>query len=138
MASEQAAKGSFPDATQSLRDTLQAAREELTARTKLARGGFGALARYAEDVIQELDEGDRELAQQIFVQLVRPGQGTEDTRRVAARSELGDDRWRLVRYLADRRLVVTGRDEGGEQETAEVVHEALIQRHENTTLLLGV
>jgi WD40 repeat protein/DNA-binding SARP family transcriptional activator len=88
----------------------------------------GALARYADDVLGELEEGERELARQIFVQLVRPGQGTEDTRRVAARSELGDDRWSLVRHLADQRLVVTGRDESSDQETVEVVHEALIQR----------
>ncbi len=88
----------------------------------------GALARYADNVMKELEENEAGQARQIFVQLVRPGQGTEDTRRVATRSELGDDHWDLVRHLADRRLVVTGRDEGTDQETAEIVHEALIQR----------
>jgi DNA-binding SARP family transcriptional activator len=88
----------------------------------------GALARYADEVMDELEESEGEQARQIFVQLVRPGQGTEDTRRVATRSELGDVHWPLVQHLADRRLVVTGRDESSGRETVEVVHEALIQR----------
>lgn len=87
----------------------------------------GALARYADEVYGELEEGEQETARRIFVQLVRPGEGTEDTRRVATRAELGDEQWGLVQYLADRRLVVTGQD-ATERETVEVVHEALIQR----------
>jgi WD40 repeat protein len=59
--------------------------------------------------------------------LVRPGEGTEDTRRAATRAELGDKNWGLVQHLADRRLVVTGQDPSG-TETVEIVHEALIQR----------
>jgi WD40 repeat protein/DNA-binding SARP family transcriptional activator len=86
----------------------------------------GALARYADEVYEGLIESEREQARKVFVQLVRPGEGTEDTRRVATRAELGDENWALVQHLADRRLVVTGRDEGG-TDTAEVVHEALIQ-----------
>lgn len=87
----------------------------------------GALARYADEVFGELDEKEREQAQRIFVQLVRPGEGMEDTCRVATRAELGDENWALVQHLADRRLVVTGRDLAG-NETVEVAHEALIQR----------
>jgi len=86
----------------------------------------GALARYADEVYAELDESEKDQARQVFVQLVRPGEGTEDTRRVAARSELGEVNWALVQHLADQRLAVTGRDEAG-IETAEVAHEALIQ-----------
>ncbi len=88
-------------------------------------GVSGALARYAEQVYGELDADHRERAQQVFVQLVRPGEGTEDTRRVATRAEIGDQNWLLVQHLADRRLVVTGLDEAG-SETVEVIHEALI------------
>ena len=87
----------------------------------------GALARYADKVFGELDEEEQEGARRIFVQLVRPGEGTEDTRRVATRAELGDENWGLVQYLADKRLVVTGQDATG-KEIVEVVHEALIQR----------
>ena len=61
------------------------------------------------------------------MQLVQPGEGTEDTRRIATRQEAGRRDWSLIQRLADRRLVVTGRDAAG-NETAEVVHEALIQK----------
>jgi hypothetical protein len=60
------------------------------------------------------------------VQLVQPGEGTEDTRRIATRDELGEESWQLIQRLADKRLVVTGRDAHG-HETVEVVHEAMIQ-----------
>ncbi|MFN2149546.1 MAG: WD40 repeat domain-containing protein, partial [Anaerolineales bacterium] len=87
----------------------------------------GALARYADQVFDELEPGEQAQARRIFIQLVKPGEGTEDTRRVAGRSELAVDDWSLVQHLADVRLVVTGRDPGGE-DTVEVIHEALIQR----------
>ena len=87
----------------------------------------GALARYADQVFGELDEKEQEGAQRIFVQLVRPGEGTEDTRRLATHAELGDENWGLVQHLAGKRLVVTGRDAAG-KDIVEVVHEALIQR----------
>jgi WD40 repeat protein/class 3 adenylate cyclase len=86
----------------------------------------GALAQYAEATYAGFRELEKDLARRIFLQLVQPGQGTEDTRRVAVRSDLGERHWPLVRQLADHRLVVTGRDETG-QETVEVVHEALIR-----------
>lgn len=85
----------------------------------------GALARYAEQVYGELEEGDLDRARRVFLQLVRPGEGTDDTRRIATRAEIGDQTWSLVQHLADQRLVVTGRDVTG-VETVEVVHEALI------------
>lgn len=90
----------------------------------------GALARYAEDVFGQLDEPDRDRARQIFVQLVRPGEGTEDTRRVATRVEIGEANWPLTQRLADSRLVVTSREAGSGYEMVEVAHEALIQRWE--------
>ncbi len=86
----------------------------------------GALACYADQVFDGLEPDDQERAHRALVQLVRPGEGTEDTRRVASRDELGDERWQLIQHLADQRLVVTGLDASG-TETAEVVHEALIR-----------
>ena len=85
----------------------------------------GALAAYADKVYDELDDHNKSATRQVFVQLVRPGEGTEDTRRMAKKSELGESNWHLVQFLADKRLVVTGRNTSGKQ-TAEVVHEALI------------
>jgi hypothetical protein len=87
----------------------------------------GALAAYADQVYAELDAEEQEQARRALVQLVQPGEGTEDTRRIATKEELGEESWNLIQRLADRRLVVTGRDAQG-RETAEVVHEALIQK----------
>ncbi|MBD2770708.1 tetratricopeptide repeat protein, partial [Iningainema sp. BLCCT55] len=88
-----------------------------------------ALANHAEQVYQKLSETEKKAAQRIFVQLVRPGEGTEDTRRIAARKEVGDENWKLVSDLAGytARLVVTGHDEKSGEDTVEVVHEALIR-----------
>ncbi len=89
----------------------------------------GALADYANDKYKNLTAEEKEQARHIFIQLVRPGEGTEDTRRRANRSELGEENWNLITRkdgLADSRLVVTGRNDTG-QDTVEVVHEALIQ-----------
>ncbi len=100
----------------------------LTHGDYTALGGVeGAVAAYADQVYAALDAGEQEQARRALVQLVRPGEGTEDTRRVALREELGEESWRLIQRLADWRLVVTGRDAEGRQ-TAEVVHEALIQK----------
>lgn len=88
----------------------------------------GALARHAEAVFARLSDAEKEQARRVFIQMVAPGAGTEDTRRLATRAELGEISWQLVQKLAkaEARLVVTGRDAAG-QETVEVVHEALIR-----------
>ena len=84
-----------------------------------------ALSNHAEAVYGKLSQQEQKQAQRIFVQLVRPGEGTEDTRRVATRGEVRN--WDLVTRLADARLVVTGRNEQIGEETVEVVHESLIR-----------
>ncbi|WP_088893768.1 nSTAND1 domain-containing NTPase [Leptolyngbya ohadii] len=94
------------------------------AYTRLG-GVARALANHADTVYARLSPEDQKRSQRIFVQLVRPGDGTEDTRRVASRAEVGTENWDLVTRLAgeDARLVVTGRN----QETVEIVHEALLR-----------
>ncbi|MBE9036092.1 nSTAND1 domain-containing NTPase [aff. Roholtiella sp. LEGE 12411] len=103
-----------------------------------------SLANHAEAEFDKFKPEEQQQAQQIFVQLVRPGEGTEDTRRLATRNEVGDNNWDLVKRLADARLVVTGLDEklhpqgdgvfghrewsmGHGEETVEIVHETLIR-----------
>jgi WD40 repeat protein/adenylylsulfate kinase-like enzyme len=101
---------------------------ELTHQAYEEIGGVKkAIANHAGQVYKQLSEIQKKQAQRIFVQLVRPGEGTEDTRRVATRAEVGEDNWNLVSYLAGypARLVVTGRLEP--EDTVEVVHEALIR-----------
>ena len=89
----------------------------------------GALAKYADEKYSQLTSKEQKQARQIFIQLIRPGEGNEDTRRRANRAELGEENWDLIKRkngLADSRLVVTDRQDT-EQKTVEIVHEALIQ-----------
>jgi WD40 repeat protein len=87
----------------------------------------GALVQYAEKVYKELPAAERSQLPSLLIQLVQPGVTTEDTRRLAKRDELTEEQWRLAQHLSEARLIITSRDEAG-QETAEFVHEALIQR----------
>ncbi len=91
-------------------------------------GVSGAVARRAEDIYSGLDSRQQEQVRQILIQLVRPGEGSEDTRRRATFDELGEGTRNVVQVLADNRLVVTARDETSGEETVEVAHEALIRR----------
>jgi WD40 repeat protein/energy-coupling factor transporter ATP-binding protein EcfA2 len=91
-------------------------------------GVEAAVTGYAEQVYDKLNLEDKERTRRILIQLVHLGEGTEDTRRLATRAEVGDENWDLVTRLASERLVVTGCDEATGKETVEVVHEALIQK----------
>jgi len=88
-----------------------------------------ALANHAEEIYQKLNEDEQNRVKHIFTQLVRFGENTDDTRRIATRDEIGAENWQLVTTLAnaEARLVVAGRDEVKKQPTVEVVHEALIR-----------
>ncbi|GEM_PF-2938555 len=85
----------------------------------------GALARHADWNYGNYSAIEKERVRRIFIQLVQPGEGTLDTRRLATKAELGETSWDLVKHLADNRLVVTNQN-AANQETVEVVHEALI------------
>ncbi|MCP4153600.1 MAG: hypothetical protein GY757_38080, partial [bacterium] len=85
-----------------------------------------ALARHADTIYDGFNDKERLLLRQVFIQLVRPGEGTEDTRQLALRSLFNGEKWDFIKGLADARLVVTGWDEESRQDTVEVVHEALI------------
>jgi WD40 repeat protein len=90
----------------------------------------GALTGYADDKFSKLKPEEKERVRRIFIQLVQPGAGREDTRRVATQADFNESNWDLVKQLADARLVVTSRTEKNseqETETVEVVHEALIR-----------
>ena len=88
-----------------------------------------ALANHAEEFYHKLNEDEQNRLKHIFTQLVRFGENTDATRRIATRDEIGAENWELVTTLAnaEARLVVTGRDEDKKQPTVEVVHEALIR-----------
>ena len=93
-----------------------------------AGGVEGAIAKAADDVYRHvLSDDERDLAEAVFVRLVRLGDTGGATRRLSARAEFDDARWRLVQKLAGadgKRLVLVRGGEGGE--TAEIAHEALV------------
>ncbi len=98
----------------------------LTHQAYIEIGGVTqAIANHAETVYAGLSAEQQQRAQRVFIQLVQPGSGTEDTRRLTTRDEVGDY-WDLVTLLANERLLVTNRNQLVE-DTVEVVHEALIR-----------
>jgi len=96
-----------------------------------AGGVHGALAQRADEIFEELSGDQQQIARRALLRLTQPGEGTEDTRRRATRTELspaeGDDSFEVVlRRLVDARMLTTGRDETGQQ-IVDVSHEALIR-----------
>jgi len=91
-------------------------------------GGMqGAIAKRADEIYDTLNRDQQAAVRRILLQLIRPGAGSEDTRRRAALKEIGKEAHQVLGELAQQRLLVTGRDESSGEETVEVAHEALIQ-----------
>lgn len=107
-------------------------RRLLTEESYRAIGGVsGALAKHADTVIDAMSSRERSLARTVLQQLVTP----ERTRAVVGVDELqaslpgghdGDSVVRVVRHLADMRLVVLESGDPQEGRTVELVHESLI------------
>ena len=107
----------------------------LTLKAYRDSGGVqGALARRAQEVLDELDNALKPVARQIFLRLVTLGEGTEDTRRRVYRTELyeaSDDRAQVNLVLdtfGDYRLLTFDSDPITREPTVEIAHEALIRR----------
>ncbi len=90
-----------------------------------------AVAVHADEMYGLFNAKDKERVRHIFLKLVRPGQGTEDTRQAATFEEFKPEYHGVIKKLADWRLLVTGQDAESRERTVEVVHEALI-RHWTT------
>ncbi len=93
----------------------------------------GAIGQWAEDAYTKLLPEEQSLAQRAFTRLVRYGEGVvADTRQrqslsaLVTRPEEREPMHRLVRRLADARLLVTGGHAGSE--TVEIIHDALLQQ----------
>jgi WD40 repeat protein len=122
--------GALPLLSHALLETWRRRRQRtLTLEGYAESGGVhGAIARTAETVFnQRLTPKQQSIARNLFLRLTELGEGTQDTRRRAALSELilrPEDRpsvEAVLKTLADARLITT------EQETVEVAHEALIR-----------
>jgi hypothetical protein len=101
----------------------------------------GAIANKADALYGQLVAKDPQAAkriQSVFLRLVRPGEGEQDTRRRAAASEFGPSAAALIKQLSDERLLVTSKASTGDAETVEVAHEALIQNWQQLRDWVGV
>ncbi|MFJ4774009.1 hypothetical protein ACIP88_33705 [Streptomyces uncialis] len=89
-----------------------------------AAGGIdGALARTAEDFYSGLPPGRRELVRDLFLRMIAPGEGTEDTKRRIEPGELDadPDTREVLELLVTARLLTLG------DGSVEIAHEAIIR-----------
>ena len=131
--------GKLPLLEYALKETWQHSRKREPRDSRLslddygAAGGIdGAIAQRADDLYASLDAAGQAAARRLFVSLVTPGEGREDTR---ARVALPDDpaMAAVVRTFsgAEARLLVTGDhavpDAGAAARLVEISHETLIR-----------
>ncbi|MCS6835443.1 MAG: protein kinase, partial [Anaerolineae bacterium] len=96
-------------------------------------GVLGALARRAEEVYLQFDLGQQRAARQMFLRLVTLGEGVEDTRRRARRSEIAaivpsaQTLQSVLDAFGQYRLLTFDYEDGTREPTLEVAHEALIR-----------
>lgn len=90
----------------------------------------GALTSYADKVFEDFNHKEQKRLEYIFSELVRVGEDTKDTKKICTKEQLGEENWPLVSKLASKRLLTTGKldQEENEEETVEIIHEALIQK----------
>ncbi|HSG80125.1 MAG TPA: BTAD domain-containing putative transcriptional regulator, partial [Acidimicrobiia bacterium] len=93
-------------------------------------GGLrGALAQRADQTFSSLAAPERETAQQVFLRLVTPGEGTTDTRRRATLTDLdhlGPDVEAIIDAFGRARLLTFDRDALTGEPTADIAHEAML------------
>jgi hypothetical protein len=132
-------EGRLPLLQFALKETWERREEnKLTAEAYTAVGGVvGAIEKSAASVYNRLTPGQQDAARRLFLRLVTPGEGQEDTR---ARSLIPNDPQQrdVIKLFSDpkTRLLVTGfaplqasgQPGGDVRATVEVAHEALIQR----------
>ena len=103
----------------------------LDAYRKIGRVS-GALARRAEQLFGQMNEGGRDACRQLFLRLVTLGEGTEDTRRRVRRSELAtladpQTMDAVIETFGRHRLLSFDRDPDTREPTVEIAHEALLR-----------
>jgi WD40 repeat protein/serine/threonine protein kinase len=96
-------------------------------------GVLGILSRQAEELYDSLDADGQKTTRQLFLRLVTPGDGSEDTRRRVGRAELASlavtqtTLDHAIDLFTRRRLLTLDRDSATRRPTIEVAHEALIR-----------
>ncbi|MGB1288955.1 MAG: WD40 repeat domain-containing protein, partial [Aggregatilineales bacterium] len=99
-------------------------------------GTAGALARRAEELFNSFNDDEKFVTRQMFLRLVTPGEGTEDTRRRILQGELlsidsnAKHMEQVIEQFGKYRLLTFDRDPATRSSTIEVAHEALIRQWE--------
>ncbi len=127
--------GALPLMQYALTETFERRRDGvLTLEAYREVGGVtGAIARRAEELLTAMNPAGREAARQLFLRLVSIGEGSEDTRRLVARTELGslevdpDAMDAVIDVFGRHRLLTFNRDPDTRGPTVEVAHEALLR-----------
>lgn len=93
-------------------------------------GLLGALTSAADEILDELDSEERELAEQVFMRLIKKGRVSTTATPAPLREimELGDhlDLQRVLEAFGERRLLTFGRD-ASNRAVVEMAHEYLIK-----------
>jgi energy-coupling factor transporter ATP-binding protein EcfA2 len=122
-------EGMLPLLQYALKETwLQREENRLTGDSYTRSGGVReAIRNTAESTFDALSPADQQVARQLFLRLVTPGEGQEDTRARAAMPVEQAQRKIVEQFASQRtRLLVTGYDRAA-RPTVEVAHEALIR-----------
>jgi tetratricopeptide (TPR) repeat protein len=123
--------GKLPLLEYALKETWRAREgDRLTLNAYGQSGGIdGAVAKRANEIFAHLKPTEQDAARRLFVSLVTPGEGREDTRARALYPEQDEAIRAVVQEFssADARLLVTGADVPTAQHMVEISHEALIR-----------
>jgi tetratricopeptide (TPR) repeat protein len=104
--------------------------QRLTLNAYGEAGGIdGAVAQRANQIFTSLSQAQQAAACRLFVSLVTPGEGREDTRARAVYPEQDDAIAAVIDKFsaADARLLVTGEDAPSARHLVELSHEAIIR-----------
>jgi WD40 repeat protein/energy-coupling factor transporter ATP-binding protein EcfA2 len=121
-------EGMLPLLQYALKETWALNKSRMTGDSYAQSGGVREAIRLTADrTFDALSMEDQQAARQLFLRLVTPGEGKDDTRARAAMPVEARLR-KIVEQFADRRtrLLVTGSDRA-QRPTVEVAHEALIR-----------
>ncbi len=130
--------GALPLLQYALTELFEQRRGRLLTREAYSKlgGSVGALARRADELYTEFSAASQEAARQMFLRLVTLGEGVEDTRRRANRSELlaivpdSDVMDEVIDTYAEYRLLSLDNDPATRSPTVELAHEAILRAWE--------
>jgi hypothetical protein len=123
--------GKLPLLEYALKETWRGREDKRLTLNGYGRAGGidGAVAKRANEIFTSLSEAQQAAARRLFVSLVAPGEGREDTRASAVYPEQDSTIAAVIDRFsaAEARLLVTGEDAPSARRLVEISHEALIR-----------